>query len=105
MSDNDFLQEEATVLKQMREALNMKQTDFAYFLKVTPATISSCETGKREMVLTFEQWRKLARHRAAQEAGRHRLFADYRLRIAHVIRDYGMNARDQAPEDSRAANG
>ena len=43
--------------------------------------------------------------RAAQEAGRHRLFADYRLRIAHVIRDYGMNARDQAPEDSRAANG
>ena len=53
----------------------------------------------------IEQWRKLARHRAAQEAGRHRLFADYRLRIAHVIRDYGMNARDQAPEDSRAANG
>ena len=53
----------------------------------------------------IEQWRKLARQRAAQEAGRHRLFADYRLRIAHVIRDYGMNARDQAPEDSRAANG
>jgi heme-degrading monooxygenase HmoA len=50
-------------------------------------------------------WRKLAEHRAAQAAGRGGVFADYRLRVASVIRDYGMTARDEAPADSRAANG
>ncbi len=33
------------------------------------------------------------------------MFEDYRLRVAGVIRDYGMTERDQAPEDSRAVNG
>jgi heme-degrading monooxygenase HmoA len=49
-------------------------------------------------------WRKLETHRAAQALGRNKLFRDYRLRIAGVIRDYGMFERDQAPADSRAAN-
>lgn len=52
-----------------------------------------------------EDWRRLTQHRAAQKAGRAGLFADYRLRIAHVVRDYGMADRDQAPADSRAVNG
>ena len=47
------------------------------------------------------QWRNVAEHRHAQAAGRHGIFADYRLRIAEVVRDYGMNARDEAPADSR----
>ncbi|MDP0925788.1 antibiotic biosynthesis monooxygenase [Paracoccus onubensis] len=47
------------------------------------------------------QWRNLSEHRAAQTAGRDHIFADYRLRIANVLRDYGMNARDEAPADSR----
>ena len=47
------------------------------------------------------QWRQLEAHRAAQDAGRGALFADYRLRIAHVVRDYGMNERAEAPPDSR----
>jgi heme-degrading monooxygenase HmoA len=51
------------------------------------------------------QWRKLEAHRAAQAAGRRSVFRDYRLRIAEVIRDYGMNDRTQAPSDSRAVNG
>jgi heme-degrading monooxygenase HmoA len=51
---------------------------------------------------SLEQWRKLPEHRAAQSAGREVHFADYRLRIAGVIRDYGMTDRDQAPADSRA---
>jgi heme-degrading monooxygenase HmoA len=51
-----------------------------------------------------EEWRKLAAHRRAQEAGRTRLFADYRLRVAAVIRDYGMAEREEAPEDSRAVH-
>ncbi|MFC3067679.1 antibiotic biosynthesis monooxygenase family protein [Phenylobacterium soli] len=47
-------------------------------------------------------WRARADHRKAQGAGRGGVFADYRLRVAAVVRDYGMDARDQAPEDSRA---
>lgn len=50
-------------------------------------------------------WRNLPRHRAAQQAGRGGLFAEYRLRIAHVMRDYGMKDRNEAPGDSRAVNG
>ncbi|MCZ4090019.1 antibiotic biosynthesis monooxygenase family protein [Sinorhizobium psoraleae] len=48
-----------------------------------------------------QTWRNGAEHRAAQEAGRRGVFADYRLRIAAVVRDYGLNDRDQAPPDSR----
>nr|CAD6606230.1 antibiotic biosynthesis monooxygenase [Rhizobium sp. TCK] len=48
------------------------------------------------------QWRNLEAHRAAQQAGRNGIFADYRIRIGHVIRDYGMFERAEAPEDSRA---
>ncbi len=44
-------------------------------------------------------WRERERHRAAQTKGRGGIFRDYRLRLASVIRDYGMNDRDQAPQD------
>ena len=48
-------------------------------------------------------WRSRASHRVAQSAGRDRVFRDYRLRVAAVIRDYGMSERrEQAPADSRA---
>lgn len=46
-------------------------------------------------------WRNLEAHRAAQQAGRDGIFADYRLRIGHVLRDYGMFERAQAPDDRR----
>jgi len=52
-----------------------------------------------------KQWRNVEAHRGIQEAGRKSIFADYRLRIAHVIRDYGMHDRAQAPTDSRQAHG
>src|SRR5215470_5097745 len=51
------------------------------------------------------QWRTLEEHRRAQDAGRRTIFAGYRLRVAHVIRDYGMNEREQAPQDSREVHG
>lgn len=51
-----------------------------------------------------EQWRQLTQHRNAQARGRDGVFSDYRLRVAHVIRDYGMFDRKQAPSDSRAAH-
>lgn len=49
----------------------------------------------------IEQWRSLEKHRSAQSSGRTTVFEDYRLRVAGVIRDYGMHEREQAPEDSR----
>jgi heme-degrading monooxygenase HmoA len=49
-------------------------------------------------------WRTTVEHRAAQAAGRGGIFADYRLRVAAVLRDYGMSARAEAPFDSRAAH-
>ena len=48
------------------------------------------------------RWRDHAAHRASQKKGRAGIFADYRLRIAAVTRDYGMSDRAEAPEDSRA---
>jgi heme-degrading monooxygenase HmoA len=50
-------------------------------------------------------WRELERHRSAQAKGRGGVFADYRLRVAAVVRDYGMNERAQAPPDSRSVHG
>jgi len=52
-----------------------------------------------------QAWRNTMEHRAAQAQGRAGVFRDYRLRIAGVIRDYGMHQRDQAPADSRARHG
>ena len=50
-------------------------------------------------------WRNTKAHRAAQTAGRAGTFAGYRLRIASVVRDYGMHDRAQAPADSKAIHG
>ena len=49
-------------------------------------------------------WRNLDRHRSAQRAGRSGIFSDYRLRVASVVRDYGMHERAAAPADSRSAH-
>ncbi|MDP3654536.1 MAG: antibiotic biosynthesis monooxygenase [Rhodoferax sp.] len=51
-----------------------------------------------------QRWRTLEVHRQAQAAGRDQLFADYRLRVAQVLRDYGLDERQQAPQDSRQAH-
>ena len=50
-------------------------------------------------------WRRVERHRLAQAKGRGEIFADYRLRIAAVVRDYGMQDRAEAPADSRERHG
>jgi heme-degrading monooxygenase HmoA len=46
-------------------------------------------------------WRNTALHREAQAMGRDGIFEDYRLRVAQVLRDYGMFEREEAPADSR----
>lgn len=67
---------------------------------------------KRVLSLSFwrdeeavKTWRNTEEHRQAQQAGRGGIFAGYRLRIAHVVRDYGLEERVEAPQDSRAVNG
>jgi heme-degrading monooxygenase HmoA len=47
-----------------------------------------------------QRWRATEEHRAAQALGRAGVFADYRLRVAHVVRSYGLNERAGAPIDS-----
>lgn len=46
-------------------------------------------------------WRNRPGHRATQSRGRNGVLRDYRLRIADVVRDYGLMNRNEAPEDSR----
>ena len=48
------------------------------------------------------RWRNQTHHRESQAAGRGGIFADYRLRIASVVRDYGMTQRAETPADSRS---
>lgn len=47
-------------------------------------------------------WRQHGAHRAGQQEGRDGVFLNYRIRVATVVRDYGLNARLHAPADSRA---
>ncbi len=49
-------------------------------------------------------WRRTSEHRLAQAQGRSQIFSDYRLRVAAVVRDYGLTDRAQAPADSRHAH-
>jgi len=67
----------------------------------TPGKLVSISFWRDEAAL--EAWRRQADHRCSQAAGRGGLFAGYRLRVAGVIRDYGMHDRAEAPEDSREA--
>jgi len=68
----------------------------------TPGKLLSLSFFRDEAAL--EEWRNIARHRRAQAKGRAGIFRDYRLRIASVIRDYGLEDRAEAPRDSRAAH-
>lgn len=52
-----------------------------------------------------QAWRNREAHRDTQRAGRDGMLAGYRLRVALVMRDYGLDDRAQAPEDSRTVHG
>ena len=51
------------------------------------------------------KWRNLQKHREAQRKGRGEIFRAYRLRVAQVLRDYGMDERAQTPDDSVKVHG
>lgn len=86
-------------------------------LAMTPGFISveryvSLAAPERYLSLSFwrdeaaaQAWRNNQAHRVAQSEGRNGILAQYRLRVAHVLRDYGMTDRAQAPDDSRAHHG
>lgn len=50
----------------------------------------------------IKEWRNLETHRYAQTKGRKSIFKDYRIRIAQMVRDYGMFERDETPSDSKS---
>jgi len=66
----------------------------------TPGKLLSLSFWRDEEAVA--RWRNLEAHRRTQAFGREDAFADYRLRVASVLRDYGMTEREQAPADSRA---
>jgi heme-degrading monooxygenase HmoA len=70
---------------------------------VSPGKILSLSFWRDEEAV--QRWRNLEAHRRIQAEGRKSIFADYRLRVARVLRDYGMDDREQAPEDSRQVHG
>jgi len=45
-----------------------------------------------------QRWREQAQHRRAQQRGRTEIFADYRLSVVEVVRQYGMFDRAEAPQ-------
>ncbi len=66
---------------------------------VDPEKLLSLSFWKDEESVTA--WRNMEKHRRAQERGRSRLFREYRIMVATTIRDYTMEDRGEAPEDSR----
>lgn len=66
----------------------------------TPGKYLSVSFWRDEAALA--EWRRQAHHRKAQARGRSEMFAGYRLRVAQVIRDYGMDERAEAPADAVA---
>jgi heme-degrading monooxygenase HmoA len=90
----------AAALRQQLEAIDGFISVERFESLSEPGKLLSLSFWRDEAAL--DSWRNLAEHRQAQAQGRDAIFADYRLRVAGVIRDYGMTERDQAPHDSRA---
>ena len=61
----------------------------------TEGKILSLSTWRDEEAV--QRWRTHLQHRKAQARGRNELFDDYRIRVAQVVRDYGMFERAQVP--------
>jgi heme-degrading monooxygenase HmoA len=100
-----------------REAYLGKAAELKPLLETIDGFISverfqSLNDPRRMLSLSFwrdeeavKAWRNTEEHRQAQSAGRGGIFAGYRLRIAEVLRDYSMDDRAQAPQDSKAVHG
>jgi len=96
--------------KALAEGLGELVRDFDGFISIE--RFQSINDPGRFVSLSFwrdeeavRQWRNVQKHREAQKKGRASIFRSYRLRIASVLRDYGMDERAQAPRDSVEAHG
>jgi len=94
---------------QAAASLRPQLADIAGFVSIerfasltTPGRILSLSFWRDEAAVS--QWRNLEAHRRIQAAGRAQIFADYRLRVAQVLRDYGLHDRAEAPMDSRSVH-
>lgn len=70
---------------------------------VTPGKLLSLSYWRDEEAV--KAWRALSKHRDAQTKGRAGVFEGYRLKVASVLRDYGMHDRTEAPNDSQTVHG
>ena len=86
----------APELKNIRGFISIERFQSIYH----PEKILSLSFWENEEAI--EEWRNLEKHRNAQMKGRKTIFDDYHLRIASVIRDYGMFEREEAPIDNNA---
>ena len=96
--------------KALAEGLNDQVRGFDGFISIE--RFQSISDGGKFVSLSFwrdeeavRAWRNVMQHREAQKQGRAGIFKSYRLRIASVVRDYGMDRRDQAPADSLKVHG
>jgi heme-degrading monooxygenase HmoA len=96
--------------KALAEGLNDEVRKFDGFISIE--RFQSISDSGKFVSLSFWRdeeavrgWRNVMQHREAQKQGRGGIFKSYRLRIASVIRDYEMDRRDQAPEDSLKVHG
>lgn len=94
----DYL-DEAARLRPILEALPGFISVERFESLTMPGRLLSLSFFENEDAVTA--WRQHVSHRQSQKAGRDGIFADYRLRIASVTRDYGIKDRAQAPDDSR----
>lgn len=87
-----------TDLEQIDGFISVERFESLY----TPGKLLSLSIFRDEAAVAA--WRNRPGHRATQARGRNGVFANYRLRVAQVLRDYGLNEWEEAPADSRAAH-
>ena len=87
-----------TDLEQIDGFISVERFESLY----TPGKLLSLSIFRDEAAVAA--WRNRPGHSATQARGRNGVFANYRLRVAQVLRDYGLNEREEAPADSRAAH-
>lgn len=98
--DEAHVDEYSDLSREMWQLVN----DIDGFIAIERFT-SATDAAKKLAIAYFRdeaavrQWRNHPQHRRAQALGRLRLFTDYRLRMAQIIRDYGLHDRERVPED------
>ena len=93
----------AAALKPVLETIDGFVSVERFESLTTPGKLLSLSFFEDEAAVA--RWRALTAHRRTQTAGREHIFSDYRLRVAEVLRDYGLNDRAGAPADSRTVHG